>query len=120
MGKRETWSFLLVPARKTLLAQEGNPEEGHHGAANLLPLLLPLYAGLPFSFRGPISCFHHCSVSLKAVLALLLSLFLPHTPCPSTWRRPKQGDMAAFIWAQIPVWLDFHLILAQRDHASPH
>ena len=57
MGKWETWSFLLVPARKTLLAQEGNPEEGHHGAANLLPLLLPLYPGLPFSFRGPYQLF---------------------------------------------------------------
>lgn len=69
---------------------------------------------------APISCFHRCSASLKAVPVLLLSLFLPHTPCPFTWRRPKQEDSAAFVRAQIPVWLDFHLILAQHDHALPH
>ena len=117
MRKWETQLLPLVPGSKTISGSGGQSRGGglelliYCLSSNLFPRKDSLLLPWPLSAVSTTAVPSRLSVRVSCP-------FLPHTPCSFTWWTPTQGDSVAFSWAQIPVWLDFHFILAQHNHAS--
>ena len=118
MWKRETQSLPLVPGNKTI---SGSGGQSRGGGLELLTCCLSsdLFSrkGLPSPSLAPLSWVHHCR-TLKPALARQLSLSSSHTLFIHMVEA-HIGRFSCILMGPNSCLAGFHLILAQRDQASP-